>query len=236
MQKYKLLQYQHHWFATHAWESVSLCFQMQLLSRKILKKILLAAILVPVVLLVLLQLNYSLITAIGGKHIYTDVNEIPYRKNTLVPGSGSSPEGLWQNLTFENRMKAVVSLYRNHKTSRIIASGISNRLYYNEPNDMKASLLAAGLPSIAVYPDHGGINTWASVERSVSYYGCNEIIIVSQSEQLERALFIAWLMGYDAIGFEADPVHHQHRYWTVREYLARAKCIFDFIAYSFRNL
>ena len=209
---------------------------MQLLTRKILKRSLLAAVIIPVVMMLLLQLNYSLITAVGGKRIYTDVNKIPYRKNTLVPGSGSSPEGLWQNLTFEYRMQAVTALYRNHKTSRIIVSGISNRMYYNEPNDMKAALLAAGIPSAAIYPDHGGINTWASVERSASYYGCKEITIVSQSEQLERALFIAWLMGYDAIGFEADPVPHRHRYWTVREYLARAKCIVDFIAYSFRNL
>ena len=209
---------------------------MKINRRSKLRKILITILLIPVVGILMIFLNYRMISFIASGHIYTETDLLPFRETTLVLGSGSSPEGLWENDSFLHRMEAATVVYNSGKTKKIIVSGMSNREFYNEPNDMKAALLKAGIPSHVIYPDHGGVRTWNSVERAQSYYKCKSVIIISQADQLERALFIAKCINLDAIGLAADPLHYKHRYWTIREYLARVKCTLEYFEYRLRNL
>jgi SanA protein len=203
--------------------------------KNILLKILSGALLVPVAGFLFIFLNYHLISLIGSDIIYRKAENLPYHKYTLVLGSGSTNPGVWENHSFEHRMQAVRDLYFLKKTEKVIVSGISNKKFYNEPFDMKRKLLDYGLPFLAVYPDHGGIRTWVSVERSKNYYKASSLIIVSQEEQLERALFCAGCMGIDAIGFAAEPIPYRHRYWVLREYFARVKSTMDCFVYRLKN-
>ncbi|MBK9423396.1 MAG: YdcF family protein [Bacteroidetes bacterium] len=209
---------------------------MKINCRNKLRKILITILLIPVVGILLVILNYRMISFVASGNIYTDSSKLPFHETTLVLGAGSSPEGLWENDSFNHRMEAAAAVYDAGKTKKIIVSGMSNREFYNEPNDMKAALLLAGIPTHVIYPDHGGVRTWNSVERAQNYYKCKSVIIISQADQLERALFIARCINLDAIGLAADPLHYKHRYWTFREYLARVKCTLDYFEYRIRNL
>lgn len=209
---------------------------MKINPRNKLRKVLITLLLIPLVGILMIFLNYRMISFIASGNIYSDTTKLPFHETTLVLGSGSSPEGLWENDSFNHRMEAAASVYDSGKTKKIIVSGMSNREFYNEPNDMKDALLKAGIPSHVIYPDHGGVRTWNSVERAQTYYKCESVIIISQADQLERALFIARCINLDAIGLTADPLHYKHRYWTVREYLARVKCTLDYFEYRIRNL
>ena len=132
---------------------------MKINCRNKLRKILITILLIPVVGILLVILNYRMISFVASGNIYTDSSKLPFHETTLVLGAGSSPEGLWENDSFNHRMEAAAAVYDAGKTKKIIVSGMSNREFYNEPNDMKAALLLAGIPTHVIYPDHGGVCT-----------------------------------------------------------------------------
>lgn len=190
-------------------------------------------VLIPVMGLLAIFLNYHIISlSVSGK-IYDTPQEIAFRKYTLVMGGGNYRPGLWVNHTFNHRMQATAKLYKENKTEKIIASGALTTSELDEVGDMKYVLLEYGIPEQDIITDYEGIRTWASVERAFTFHNTDTIIIVSQCDQLERALFIARCIGMDAIGLRAEPTPRRHRAWTIREYLARVKCTLDCIAYKF---
>ncbi|MDQ3051173.1 MAG: YdcF family protein [Bacteroidota bacterium] len=200
---------------------------------RIFLQIVLVLVLIPVTGLIAIFLNYHLISlSVSGK-IYDNPQEISFRKYTLVMGGGNFRPGLWVNHTFNHRMQATAELYKDNKTDKIIASGALTTSELDEVGDMKLVLLEYGIPEADIIIDYEGIRTWASVERTFNYHNADTIIIVSQCDQLERALFIARCIGLDAIGMRAEPTPTRRRAWTIREYLARVKCTLDCIAYKF---
>jgi len=148
-------------------------------------------------------------------------------------GAGHYKPDKWINHSFNHRMYTAVKLYTSGKTAKIIASGLRNSDEYDEVTDMKNVLLEYGIPAKDIISDFGGVRTWSSLDRAFNYYKVDTIIIVSQRDQLERALFIANCIGMNAVGIEADPIPNKHRIWTIREYLARVKCTFDCLTYKF---
>lgn len=188
---------------------------------------------VPAVIMLLIFLNFHLIGLSVRHKIYEIPGEVPFRKTTLVMGGGNYKPEQWTNHTFNHRMLSTAMLYKEHKTERIIASGVRISEEYNEVSEMRQVLMDYGIPATAIISDYGGNRTWTSVERAYKFYYTDSIIIVSQCDQLERALFIAKCIGLNAIGFKAAPIPRKHRMWTIREYLARVKCTFDCIKYQF---
>ena len=51
------------------------------------------------------------------------------------------------NVYYTYRIEAVTDLYRQGKVKRIIISGDNSKVGYNEPADMRYSLLAKGVPA-----------------------------------------------------------------------------------------
>jgi len=168
----------------------------------------------------------SEIVSLSTAHLITaDENKVPDFAFVLVLGSGNTPDTASRNLSFGFRMAKAARLYKAKKPREITVSGVSNIIYYNEPNDMKNELIELGVPGSILYPDHGGQRTFLSVKRMKSRVGVEPFIIISQRNQLERALYIARCLGVECSGLEAAPVPRM-KWWAfeVHEILARAKC------------
>jgi SanA protein len=196
-------------------------------------RVLLVLLLIPLTGALTIFLNYHLIALAASGRLYEKPDDIHFRKYTLVMGAGSYKPEMWINHAFNHRMHTTAELFEKKKTEKIITSGIRISNDDDEVAQMKLVLRVYGIPETAIITDYGGFRTWSSVERVYKYYKFDNIIIISQRDQLERALFIAGCLGLDAIGVEAEPTPRRHRFWTIREYLARVKCTFECIAYKF---
>lgn len=174
----------------------------------------------------LIVITDSLIRLSTAKQISNNVLLMPDNALVLVPGSGTTTDPASPNYSFSFRMKKTTELFKTGKTKKIIVSGISNKIFYNEPNDMKNKLISFGIPARIIYPDHGGTRTFLSVKRVKLHGDIQMLIIISQRKQLERALFIANCLNIPAKGLEADQVPFQvSPQEEFHELLSRVKCV-----------
>jgi SanA protein len=202
---------------------------------KLLSRLLWILVAIPVIALVFVVINYFLIT-ISVRHLILEKNTAPESGSwILVPGAGNSEPGQWVNYTFENRMEAAKNLWSADSTSHFIVSGMIKPPYYDEPADMKERLIQYGIPETYITCDTNGTRTWNSVKNSGMIAKGRNLVIVSQQEHLERALFCAACQGIRSGGIAAEPPPYAHRYWTYREYLARVKATMDCVAFRFKN-
>lgn len=165
--------------------------------------------------------------AADGK-TYSDVSRIPHRHVGLVPGCPRKLPGGWSNPFFENRMDAAAQLYFSGKVDYLVVSGDNHVQSYDEPVDMKNGLEERGVPANRIYLDYAGFRTLDSVVRVKEIFGQENITIISQNFQNQRAIFLARHHGIDAIGFNAADVAPQYAAKTqLREQFARVRAILD---------
>ena len=111
----------------------------------------------------------------------------------------------------------------------IIVSGDNSRSGYDEPSEMKAALIAKGVPATRIYCDYAGFRTLDSVVRAQKVFGQREFIIISQKYHNERALYIAQRHGmrdcvaYNAADASAEKMFKQY----LRELVARVMAVLD---------
>jgi SanA protein len=161
--------------------------------------------------------------------LYDDLGTVPATHTAMLLGTSKRLAGGADNPFFYHRIEAVVALYKAGKVRVILVSGDNSDEYYNEPADMRAELVARGIPAEAIILDYAGLRTLDSVVRANSIFELNHFIIVSQRFHLERALFIARSKNISAVGFVArDPasIWMQIRI-TGRELLARIATVLD---------
>ena len=143
----------------------------------------------------------------------------------VVLGTSKYKTGGGNNLFFDNRIKAAAELYKSKKVSKIVVSG-TNEQYYDEPGDMKESLLAYGVPESDIILDNEGFRTLHSVENSLDKY--SSIVLVTQRFHAYRGLFICNTFGLKAVCLAAEFPSEDYSYLTiVREVFARPKAIID---------
>jgi SanA protein len=174
--------------------------------------------------------NFAISSAAKNK-TYSDIGRIPHRRVGLVLGC---PERLSDgrfNLFFQARVRAAAELYRQGKVDYLLASGDKSTPDDDEPGDLKRELVSQGVPGEKIYLDYAGFSTLDSVFRTRDLFDRNEITIISQEFQNQRAIFIANHTGVDAIGFNADDVFSVRN--VLRESLARVKAWLD--VYVFRK-
>ncbi|MCK5717393.1 MAG: YdcF family protein [Thiomargarita sp.] len=164
--------------------------------------------------------------------VYSDINDIPTKKVALLLGTAKYlREGRkkgYINRYFKYRIQAVVQLFQSGKIKYIIASGDNRTKYYNEPVEMRKSLIEAGIPKEAITLDYAGFRTFDSIVRCQKVFSQDDIIIVSQEFHNERAIFIANFFGIKAIGFNAQGISLRNDLKTpIREYFARLKAVLD---------
>ena len=161
--------------------------------------------------------------------MYQDVGEIPYRRVGLV--LGTTPENARgnPNLYYRYRMEAAAKLYHAGKVSYLIVSGDNHKREYNEPECMRQSLIALGVPDSAICSDFAGFRTFDSMVRCKKVFGQDSVTVISQGWHNERALYIAQHAGLDAIAFNASDIPMKPYYVKshFREMLAKVKVVLD---------
>ncbi len=160
--------------------------------------------------------------------LYTDVNEIPFRKVGLVLGASKKTIRGTNNFYFSYRIQAAYELFKAHKVQYLLVSGDNHIKGYDEPSDMREALIALGVPDSCIVLDYAGFRTLDSVVRCNEVFGEDSITIISQEFHNQRALFIANKNNIQAIGFNAQDVNQNYSFKTrLREYFARVKCVLD---------
>jgi SanA protein len=181
-------------------------------------------------LFVLIFLINALVIIIGRINIKTEINDIEKKPLGLVLGAGISEEGQ-MSLYLKDRADAAVSLYKAGLIENILISGDNSRSEYNEVEPVKEYLLKEGLFSGDIYLDHAGFDTYDSIIRTRDIFQSQNIIIITQSFHLPRAVFIASMLGmnvegYASAGYRGSILNH------IREVAARVKSFFEVVTFS----
>ena len=158
------------------------------------------------------------------------IDAVPHRRAAVVMGCVRTlPNGL-DNLYFSRRIDAAAELYKAGKVDCLIVSGDNHVKGYDEPSDMKESLVNAGVPAERIVCDYAGFRTLDTVVRAKKVFGLNSFIIVSQPDHVRRAVFTARGFGCDAYGYAAKDVTGRSSIkTTIREQLAKIAAVADVI-------
>jgi SanA protein len=175
--------------------------------------------------------NHACATAAQGR-IFRSVAEVPEQNVGLVLGTGKTTRHGKPNLHFIQRIEAAATLYRAGKVKHLLVSGDNHIASYDEPDDMRDALIAAGVPAAAITCDYAGFHTLDSVVRAKEIFGVPQCTIISEDFHCPRALWIAKQHGLDAIAFAAPDVALKG--WSlradVREQFARSWCVVELYA------
>ena len=162
-------------------------------------------------------------------HLYSNVQEIPYRQVGVLLGTSPTMANGNRNRYYDYRISAAASLYFASKISYILISGDNHRHGYNEPEEMRQSLIALGVPDSVITLDYAGFRTYDSMVRAHKVFGQRSFTVISQYWHNERAVYIARKKGMNAIAFNAQDVSYRRSYLKnhARESLAKVKVVWD---------
>jgi len=168
------------------------------------------------------------IKKVAEDFISDNTQQLPKVKTGLLLGTGKNMENGGINEYFSTRIQAAVTLYESGKIRYILVSGDNSTQNYNEPLDMKNSLLEHGVPEHKIILDYAGFRTFDSVIRAKEIFGQDSFIVISQKFHNERAVYIARNYGIAAFGYNADEVTSYIGFMTnVREIFAKVKVFID---------
>ncbi|MES2206198.1 MAG: ElyC/SanA/YdcF family protein [Pseudomonadota bacterium] len=156
------------------------------------------------------------------------VKDLPQVYACLVLGTSKTLSNGAQNLFYVYRMNAAIEVYVSGKCKRIIVSGDNRHSNYNEPDEMKKSLILKGIPPSVIFCDYAGGRTLDSIIRFKEIFGQNAGIVISQQFHNERAIYIASHNGIALNGYNAQEVNAYNAFKTkFREVFSRALVILD---------
>jgi SanA protein len=159
---------------------------------------------------------------------FSQVDALPTQKACLVLGASKYVSSGAENSFYRNRMAAAKQMFDAGKCAKIVVSGDNRRSDYNEPEDMKQSLVALGVPQDRIHCDYAGGRTLDSVLRFKHIFGQASGIVVSQAFHNERAIYIGQAHGMALVGFNAQEVDLVFGLRTqLREVFSRVRAVLD---------
>ena len=206
--------------------------------KKVVKKILWTTCVMSFVCIFLMIICNQIVVNNARGKAFSDIDSIKYNKAGLL--LGTTPQARItkvKNYFFIYRIDAAEELYKAGKIEQILISGDENSLDgINEPECMRDSLVARGVPSNAIILDGKGYRTICSVVNANKVYGLKSFTIISQEFHNERALYQAEHLGLDMEniqGYNAKmPKSRRAFLTTIREYFARVKMFIDLITFD----
>lgn len=163
--------------------------------------------------------------------IYGQQDLVPQADTGLVLGAGLTPDGL-PSRVLQDRLDAALRLYRGKKVHRLILSGDTSSVWYDEVGAMQKYLLARGVDPKDLLLDPQGFSTFNSLDNTRKL-GPQSLMIFSQQFHLPRAVFLARFMGIDAIGVVSDQTIYVYCWWYWwREIWARPKAVFSLLDFA----
>ena len=206
--------------------------------KKIIKKIVYVGGALALLCVVLMLVCNQLVVNNAKGRVFSEIDSLKYNKVGLL--LGTTPQARItkvKNFFFIYRIDAAEQLYKAGKIEKILISGDENSLDgINEPECMKDSLVARGVPTSAIILDGKGYRTICSVVNANKVYGLKSFTIISQEFHNERAIYQAEHLGLDVENIQAynakDPKSRRAYLTTIREYFARVKMFMDLITYD----
>lgn len=196
--------------------------------RKSIKRTIFVTIALAACVLVLVFVADRRVSAFSRPYLSGDPSRLPRLHAGLVLGTAKTLSNGHPNPYFTHRIEAAAKLYHAGNIERIVVSGDNSTARYNEPQDMKDALVAAGVPPHVVSLDYAGFRTLDSVVRMDEIFSQSSFIVISQRFHNERAIYLARHKGMDVWGFDAQDVSPQMGLKTMaREKLARVKMFLD---------
>ena len=173
------------------------------------------------------------VTIVGSKGSIVSADEASISSADAIVVLGASvfadgtPSGILQD-----RLDDGVALYFAGVAPKLIMSGDNGTESYNEVRVMKQYAIAQGVPSEDIFCDHAGFSTYESMYRAKYVFGCQRIVVATQTYHLYRALWSAKSLGMQATGVPSDYHEYQKQLrYDIREVPARTK---DFFKALFR--
>ena len=197
-------------------------------------------VVVIVCLALMLICNRIVVNNAEGK-VFSEIDSIKYNKVGLL--LGTTPQARItkvKNYFFIYRLDAAEKLYRAGKIEKILISGDEHSLDgVNEPECMRDSLVARGVPASAIILDGKGYRTINSINNANKVYGLKSFTIISQKFHNERAIYQAEHLGLDIENIQAynarNPKSSRALITYAREYLARVKMFIDLFTYKYTS-
>ncbi|HOI59747.1 MAG TPA: ElyC/SanA/YdcF family protein [Candidatus Pacearchaeota archaeon] len=149
----------------------------------------------------LIFLGINLLVVSYSKLIYNS-DDIQNAQVGLVLGAKVRADNL--SPIFRDRLDSAFELYKKGKINKILVSGDHGTKTYDEVNVAKEYLLSKKVEETDIFLDHAGFDTYDSLYRAKEVFGLDDLIIISQSFHLKRALYIAYSLDLEAQGFGAD--------------------------------
>ena len=173
--------------------------------KKNAKKILLSAGLLVVLCVTILLICDQLVVNNANGKAFSEIDSIkPTEVGLLL---GTTPQSRLTRLTnyfFVYRIDATEQLYKAGKIDKILISGDENSLDgVNEPECMRDSLVARGVPESDIILDGKGYRTICSIVNANKVYGLKSFTIISQKFHNERAIYLAEHLGLDVKNIQA---------------------------------
>ena len=130
------------------------------------------------------------------------------------------------NKQIEKRLDAAYELYRQDSTLRFFLSGTEDDAGYSEPQYMRSSLHARGVPTEQMVLDGEGFTTERTVDNYLKMVKNPRCIVATSDYHLRRCVYLFQKNGADAYGFkvERDPDPYRYRYW-LRDIAALYQCV-----------
>lgn len=185
-------------------------------------------ILAVVVAIVAVFAVTNVVTIAGSKGSIVTSEEANIQSADAIVVLGASvfadgtPSGILQD-----RLDDGIALYFAGVAPKLIMSGDNGTASYNEVRVMKQYAIAQGVPSEDIFCDHAGFSTYESMYRAKYVFGCERIVVATQTYHLYRALWSAKCLGMQAVGVPSDYHEYQKQLqYDVREIPARTKDFF----------
>lgn len=170
----------------------------------------------------------NVVTIVGAKGSIVSAEEASISSADAIVVLGASvyadgtPSGILQD-----RLDDGIALYFAGVAPKIIMSGDNGTASYNEVRVMKQYAIARGVPSEDIFCDHAGFSTYESMYRARYVFGCERIVVATQTYHLYRALWSAKSLGMQATGVPSDYREYQKQLqYDIREIPARTKDFF----------
>ncbi len=162
-----------------------------------------------------------------GPYVYHQLDAVPECRVGIVLGTSKHVAGR-PNLYYVYRIQAAAELYHAGKIAKILASGDHSRKNYNEPEDMRGDLIAAGVDPGDIVLDYAGLRTLDSMVRAREIFQVDRLIVISQDFHCRRALYLGDAHGVEAFGYAARDLSWRFRLkMFCRESLARCAAWID---------
>ena len=173
----------------------------------------------------LLTINYLDIRLQGNSKMLRDVYAVKSSDYILILGAGKNyPQSPNPNFYFLGRMKKAIEVNKVHPQCKFFLSGIKYGEYYDEAQDMRRFLIANNVPDSLLILDSLSFDTYDSIRHFKERFKNKSVVIVSQEEHLQRAVWLATTANLNAKGLIAKGYPNgTPDYFFVREFGARIK-------------